>query len=786
MKRFHFYATQRRRRHPLRIFTLITLALFLFCSGIVGPHAFAALHERQVTGVIVNKKKETVAGATITVRTRSGEQTVTSDENGAFSIDAPHGEFTLAIGGRNVSAVERQIGSSDKTEGLEIEVDYTIDPIHDGVVIEASSFDPTINRRNESVYRDTLFSRDDQIFQTLDSGFNVGQHEGGGKSLEIRRFGFNLDHGGVNGGVKVLVDGVQQNQGTQGHGQGYLGNLKSLTPELIQEVNVLNGPFSGEYGDFSSLGVVRIRLKEELPEQLLLRLQGGSFSTSRGFVGYSPHLKSAKALFTYENSRTDGPFETPLRYYRDNAAGSFVRKFGEHQTLGFKFNLGRNDYFSSGQIPLDLIDARELPRFGFIDPTLGGRVRNGTGNVYYQREFENGSSLKLDGSINRTLFDLFSNFTFFLNDEQNGDQIQQHDSRLQQAVNAQYLKPFKLFGQQSLLTAGANLQSSQVLVGLNNSLRRDPIAIVTKDQARINNPGAYVQQAMDFFSGRLHVDGGVRMDYFRYSVDNLVDPTFASGTEDVTRFQPKFNLAVTPSQVKFPVTFHFNYGRGVGSQDARGVVRQPDGPKVSTTDFYQVGASYHNRRYSFSSSLFLIDTSNQQVFIADDGSGVELAGPSRSYGYETKFSAAVNRFVTLNGGITHVGNVFFRGTSPRIYVDSAPRNVANAAVTLTNFKGFTSSVRMRYIDSYRLDGEDPSIRASGFTVLDFSMVKQITRFLDVNLAVDNFNNKRFFEVQNFFESRARPGDPVVSRVHGTPGYPTTLTVGVTLHLFRKD
>jgi hypothetical protein len=66
------------------------------------------------------------------------------------------------------------------------------------------------------------------------------------------------------------------------------------------------------------------------------------------------------------------------------------------------------------------------------------------------------------------------------------------------------------------------------------------------------------------------------------------------------------------------------------------------------------------------------------------------------------------------------------------------------------------------------------------------MVKQITRFLDVNLAVDNFNNKRFFEVQNFFESRARPGDPVVSRVHGTPGYPTTLTVGVTLHLFRKD
>jgi len=93
-----------------------------------------------------------------------------------------------------------------------------------------------IDRRNEAVYRDTLFSRDDQVFHTLDAGINAGQHEGGGKSLEIRRFGFILDHGGVSGGLKVPVDNVQQNNGTQGHGQGYLGQLKSLTPELVQDV----------------------------------------------------------------------------------------------------------------------------------------------------------------------------------------------------------------------------------------------------------------------------------------------------------------------------------------------------------------------------------------------------------------------------------------------------------------------------------------------------------------------------------------------------------------------
>jgi hypothetical protein len=39
------------------------------------------------------------------------------------------------------------------------------------------------------------------------------------------------------------------------------------------------------------------------------------------------------------------------------------------------------------------------------------------------------------------------------------------------------------------------------------------------------------------------------------------------------------------------------------------------------------------------------------------------------------------------------------------------------------------SLRFRYINSYRLDGEDASIRASGLTVLDFSIVKRIRHWV---------------------------------------------------------
>jgi len=66
----------------------------------------------------------------------------------------------------------------------------------------------------------------------------------------------------------VLVDDIQQNQCTQGQGQGYLGQLKSLTPELVEDGDIIMGPFSVEYGDFSGLCVVHIRLKES-PHQRL-------------------------------------------------------------------------------------------------------------------------------------------------------------------------------------------------------------------------------------------------------------------------------------------------------------------------------------------------------------------------------------------------------------------------------------------------------------------------------------------------------------------------------------
>src|SRR5262249_36629041 len=322
---------------------------------------------RSLTGFVVGPDGTGIVGAVVTAHSATGVVETTTGAGGRFSIENAGSNAVLEVRARNFLPLRTTV--ADEGRELRLELTPALSKVHDSVVIVASAREPRIERRDDTVYRETLFGRDDQLFHTLDAGISAGQHEGGGKSVEVRRFGFNLDHGGVAGGLKVLVDNVDQNQPTQGHGQGYLGSLKSLTPELVQDVEILNGPFSAEYGDFSGLGVVHIRLKESLPHLVTARIQGGSFGSLRSFLGWSPEPDRVTAFLAYEGSRTDGPFIHPLGYRRDNVTGSLTRELDGGRTLGFKLNLGSNRFFSSGQIPLDEVAAGRLDRFGAVDPS---------------------------------------------------------------------------------------------------------------------------------------------------------------------------------------------------------------------------------------------------------------------------------------------------------------------------------------------------------------------------------------------------------------------------------
>jgi hypothetical protein len=653
--------------------------------------------------------------------------------------------------------------------------------VYESIVIRSTVIEPSVDRRDSEVFRETLFGRDDQVFHLLGAGINAGQHEGGGKSVELRRFGFNLDHGGVGGGLKVLVDNVGQNQSTQGHGQGYLGSLKSLTPELVQDVDIINGPFSAEYGDFSGLGVVHIRLREQMPDEFTARVQGGSYGTKRGFFAFSPQWKGRDVLLAWEGSYSDGPFLKPLDYRRHNVTGNIGWTQGARDRWSVRWNGGINRFNSSGQLPLDEVAAGRLDRYGSLSEGDGGDAINGTAALYFRREYAGGSVLKADGFLTRSLLDLYSNFTFYLNDPVNGDGIRQHDSRLQQGANLQFMRPTLWGGVPGTFVAGSNFHANQINVGLDTRFIRTPLEPVTSAHARVANGAGYVQQDVSLANGRLRAGAGLRWDTFHFALQDRINP-HTSGARTSSLLQPKASLAWRPFW-SLPVTLHANYGRGISSLDARGIVTHRDSPAVSTTDFYQAGIAANAHRIHLAASLFRIGRSNELVYVADDGS-TEFKGPSRSVGAEIKSSIEFTRWLSVAAGLTKVSNAFYTGTFPRAYVTTAPHLVANAGLTLSALRGWSGSLRMRAINGYRLDELEPSIRAAGHTVWDFGVARRITRFADVNLAVDNLFDRAYYEMQNYFESAIVPGQPAY-RIHGTPGYGRTILVGMTFRFGGK-
>jgi hypothetical protein len=274
--------------HAYRSFRLFNASALLAIIAGLAPA------QTVVSGRVTDPQGKAVAGATVKLIGPADAVVAETRSDGAGGYtfnNAPAGDYRLTASAHGFAPISKSVSPVlGQPTGADLRFEK-IESQPQSIVITAQAIEPTIDLRNAEVFNRTLFTRDDQVLQQLNAGINAGQHEGGGKSLEIRRFGFNLDHGGVNGGLKVLLDDVQQNQGSQGHGQGYLGSLKALSPELIQEVTIINGPFRAEYGDFSGLGVVHIRQRESMPDQFTARLEAGNFDTGRGSSPSAPMRK---------------------------------------------------------------------------------------------------------------------------------------------------------------------------------------------------------------------------------------------------------------------------------------------------------------------------------------------------------------------------------------------------------------------------------------------------------------------------------------------------------------
>src|SRR5262245_30674914 len=298
-------------------------------------------------------------------------------------------------------------------------------------------------------------------------GLILGQHQGGGKSEQYILRGFDADHGTD---VALFVDGLPINLRSHAHGQGY-ADLHFLIPETVQRLDGFKGPYFVEYGDFATAGAVNFVLRD-IVEDNYAEASGGSFGTMRYLTLLSPTRDALKTLIAAEYYRSDGPFEHPNGYNRFNILGKAKGTLVGGMDLSVWASYYWASWHGSGEIPVRAVRAGLLSRFGAIDPNEGGQTQRLNLNADWTWRLDEAQTIAVRGYGSYYTLDLFNNFTFFLTDPVNGDEINQRDRRLLAGIDAQYQHQSKPFGVSLISTAGFQYRIDTPRVVLGTSIQR--------------------------------------------------------------------------------------------------------------------------------------------------------------------------------------------------------------------------------------------------------------------------------------------------------------------------
>src|SRR5439155_15159549 len=177
---------------------------------------------------------------------------------------------------------------------------------------------------------------------------------------------------------------------------------------------------------------------------------------------------------------------------------------------------------------------------------------------------------------------LFSNFTYFLNNQTNGDQFEQADDRTIVGLTPSWVFNGKWDEHRITHKLGVDARRDDIRVGLFHTEARERVdtqttpSTVRSDKVLQTGMGLYYENAIQW-SDTFRSIAGVREDFYGARVDS--DNPANSGTTNAHIASPKLSFIFGP----FDKTEYFlNYAQGFHSNDARGTTITID-PKDPTS-----------------------------------------------------------------------------------------------------------------------------------------------------------------------------------------------------------
>ncbi len=580
-------------------------------------------------------------------------------------------------------------------------------------------------------------------------GLIVSQHSGEGKANQFYLRGFNLDHGTD---LRTSVDGMLVNQRSHAHGQGWT-DLNFLIPELATGLTYKKGTYYANEGDFSSAGAVSIQYADTLAKGIA-SVGIGENGYRRLVLANSPEFYDGHLLYALEAFHNDGPFNQPddyrklngvLRYSQGNLANGF-----NVSAMAYKGKWNATD-----QIPLRGLTSGFVPdRFDLIDPTDGGEAQRYSLSADWRKAYGNHFT-KINAYVVRSKLDLFSNFTYFLDDPINGDQFAQPDKRTTTAINASHEWGAKLFGFESNNTVGLQFQNDNIYNGLYNTKARQTLSTTRRDHLVETSVGAYIENST-IWTDYFRTVAGVRKDLYRFDVTRDLESN--SGIEKDRNASPKISFIFGPWA---KTEYYINLGSGFHSNDARGSTLKID-PKTGL-EADKVSALVRSKgreiglrtsiipNLQTSLSFYELDFNSELVFLGDAGT-TEAGRPSQRRGFELANFYKLNDWLTVDADIAYARARYKNNDPAGSRIAGAVEGVASLALSVDNLGAYFGSLQLRYFGPRPLL-EDNSVRSSSTATLNAKVGYKFNKDTYIELSGFNLTDRKDSAIDYYYTSR---------------------------------
>jgi len=572
-------------------------------------------------------------------------------------------------------------------------------------------------------------------------GMVVTQHSGTGKANQYFLRGFNLDHGTD---FATTIDGMPVNMRTHGHGQGYT-DLNFLIPETVSQLTYKKGAYYADVGDFSGAGSAQITTTNHL-EKGSAEVTAGEDAYYRLLLMNSVELAGGTTLISVEGNRYDGPWSN-IDEDLDK-----INLLVKHTTnlndgyLSLALMAYDNSWNSADQIPARSVEQRIIDELGSIDDSVGGESSRYSLSANWQIGSWQGSAYLIDYDLN-----LWSNFTYFLDNETSGDQFEQVDDRMIYGGQLSYLQEGSLAGYAMSNRFGVELRIDDIdEVGLYHTQARQRLGAIRSDQVTESSIGVYWENRITW-SDRLRSVLGVRYDYYDFDVDdqaainaNGIDLSANGGSADDDLPSLKGSLIYTFDN---EWEGYVSVGQGFHSNDARGTTIQvdpSDGSAVDSVDplvrslGYEVGArGFISDRINTSLALWTLEVDSELLFVGDAGN-TEASRGSKRKGVEITAYYHLTEQWSLDLEYAYTDAEFTESAPEGDEIPGAIEHVLQAGLNAGFTNGWFGSLRVRYFGERPLieDGSvksDPSaiwnLRA-GYRVADWTFKADILNLTD--------------------------------------------------------